>query len=462
MVPFYTRVFSPKDYGTIDILTIFSTLVNLTIALEITQGIGLFLSDAKDAVDKKLYSSTALWFSFTANSFFLIICFFLSGPISGLLTGASGNFSIFRVALFMIWSNGLFYFLQNQLRWEMKKENYSVIYAGISIIATLVSLSLTIFFVLVLRWGVAGAFSGTCAGNIIGIFLIGSYLHSSFGFYFKFGKLKQMLAYSMPLVPSSIGVFVALYIDRIAIKQLMTMADVGLYGVGYRIASIASLLMFGFQGALTPLIYSQYKNGETPGKIATIFRMFLFCALGFFIFASIFAKEILRIFTAPSYYGAHIVVPLLFPAIAIGGMYIFAPGLGLARKTKTMALINILVAVANTILNFIFIPFFGIAGAALATMFSSIGGLAANVILGNRYYKIPFAWHKVWLATLIASSIVALGLILAAPNLLINYLLKGMLLIAGCVILGLILIEKNESAKAFSMLGFMKSSRLRF
>ena len=39
LVPFYTRVLTPGDYGALDMLTVLAGLINVTVALEITQGL---------------------------------------------------------------------------------------------------------------------------------------------------------------------------------------------------------------------------------------------------------------------------------------------------------------------------------------------------------------------------------------------------------------------------------------
>lgn len=460
LVPIFTRVFSPKDYGTMDMLTIFSTLVNLTIALEISQAIGRYLADAKDAFDRVLYSSSALWFTVAVNTFFLGLMVVSASPVSTLVTGSPSNEGVFRVAVLALWANGIFYFLQNQLRWEMKKGNYAMVYTVINVIVTLVTLGTAIPLVVKWKFGVAGNFYGIFAGNVAGIVLAGFYLRTSFGFHFKGNKLKEMLIFSLPLVPSSIGVFVSLCIDRIAIKLLMTMADVGLYGIGYRIASVVNLLMFGFQGALMPLVLSQYKEADTPQKIATIFRLFMFGVLLLFIAVSGFSKEILMIFTTPNYYSAHSIIPLLLPAAVVSGMYIFAPGLALAKKTKSIAIINISVAVTNTILNFALIPVFGIEGAALATLLSGLGGLAANIVLGNKYYKVPIEWRKVTPAIVIAIVIVVVGVNITSLGLVTDYLVKGALVLVSGIMLGFILLNKGEINKVLLIFGGLRKAEV--
>jgi len=46
LIPIYTRVFSPEDYGIIDIMAIFASIIHLTVALEISQSVARFFADA--------------------------------------------------------------------------------------------------------------------------------------------------------------------------------------------------------------------------------------------------------------------------------------------------------------------------------------------------------------------------------------------------------------------------------
>jgi O-antigen/teichoic acid export membrane protein len=193
-----------------------------------------------------------------------------------------------------------------------------------------------------------------------------------------------------------------------------------------------------------PLFYANYQAKDTPAKIAAVFRVFVLFALCIFIVLSVFAKEILRIFTTPGYYGASLIIPFLIPAVLLSGMYIFAPGLGLAKKTKHIALINISIAIANTSLNFILIPFIGISGAAMATLFSNLGGFALYIILGNKYYRIDFEWRIIWLAIVITIVIVALGGNISFLSNSLHYLLKAILVILNICIIGNLLIKRKE------------------
>lgn len=118
------------------------------------------------------------------------------------------------------------------------------------------------------------------------------------------------------------------------------------------VASIAGLILVGFRGALTPLIYTHYQNSNTPKHLEKIFRIFLLFALLMFLFLTLFASDILVIVTTPGFYGASKVVVFLVPAILLGNMYIFSPGIGIAKKTHLIVWVNVVGGLVNIGLNY--------------------------------------------------------------------------------------------------------------
>ncbi len=262
-----------------------------------------------------------------------------------------------------------------------------------------------------------------------------------------------MLAYSLPLVPSSMTVFVASYIDRIAIKQFMTMSDVGLYGVGYRLSSMSFLVMVGFQGALTPLIYTYFKKPETRFQVAKIFRYFLALALSVFLFLSLFSHEILTMMTTPDYYSASNLIPILVPAVLLANMYIFSPGLYLAKRTKTIAGINFGVALLNTALNLIFVPLFGIFGAATSTLMSSLLGFMLYLYMGQALYHIPHNWNPIIKAVLATVLMIIFGYSLESvflESLIGKIFLRALICITEMLLVAKFLIEFSDVQHAYS------------
>ena len=113
-----------------------------------------------------------------------------------------------------------------------------------------------------------------------------------YGIVFSYTKLKEMIAFSFPLVFSGIGIFIGANIDRMAIKNFIGLDELGIYGVAYRIASISSLVIVGFQQALTPLVYKHYLESDTHVNISKIFNIFCLLMICIVTGSILFSKEI--------------------------------------------------------------------------------------------------------------------------------------------------------------------------
>lgn len=405
LVPLYTRVLSPGEYGALDMLLAFGALVNLTVALEITQAVARFYPDASSPEEKGSFASTALWFTLAAYSLFWVAGALAAPELSRFLLDTPERTGLIHLSLAVIWASGLFYFAQSQLRWQMQAARS----AGVSLLMSLTTAGVSVWLVLGHELGVAALLWGQLVGSVVGAVAGLYFTRRSYRYGFQRERLAVMLRFSLPLVPSSIAVFVAMYIDRFAIKELMTLRDLGLYGVGYRLASLAGLLMLGVQAALTPLVFARYRDPETPAHLAQLFRLFVAFALLVVAGLALFAGELLLVFTTPEYVEGARVVPLLAPAILLSGMYIFAPGLGIAKRTGGIAMISTGAAVVNTVLNFTLIPFLGIEGAALASFVSGLAAFTAFMVLSQRLYPVPHRWSRLGAAALGAAVVIAVA-----------------------------------------------------
>lgn len=411
LVPLYTRALAPADYGVIDIIMVCASLINLTVGLEITQSVARYYSDAGTEDEKQRYASTALWFTLAAYSLFWIVGAALAPRLGAAILDSPGRAGLVQVALASIWANALCTFALNQLRWQLRASWYAVV----NVALTAVTLVASVVFVVVLRQGLIGAIAAQLAGYLVGAALGVYFSRDSYRAVFDRRKLGRMLRFSAPLVPSSIAVFVAMYVDRIAIKELMTMEDVGVFGVGYRVATIASLLMIGFQGALTPLVYTHHRLPETPLNVARLFRYFVAFALFACASLSLFAPELVALFATPRYRGSAAVVPFLSASVLLSGMYVFAPGLGLAKKTVGIALITTAGAVLNTVLNFALVPLLGIRGAALATLTSALLVFAGFMASSQRFYRVPHTWGGIGFASAATAAAIWAGSAVTLP-----------------------------------------------
>jgi len=391
LLPIYTRVFSPAEYGVIDLIIVFAALVNLTVALEISQAVARYYGTSGLDEERKRYASSALIFSIGAYLLFFIVAFAASGWLSEWWLGSVQWWWVLQVAAGAIALNGIYIFLLDLLRWQLKPKFFALV----SMLYTIVTVLVSLYFVLILERGIAGVFYGQLVGAILGITIILTYSRSTYAFHFYWAECKVMLSYSFPLVFFSIAVFVNLNVDRLAINELMGVSDVGVYGVGFRISSVMTLLLMGVQAALIPLIFQNYKKDSTPVELARIIRYLFILVFGAILMLGLFSRDIVGLVAAPAYYQAAIVVPVLAFTFFFSNPYNFSPGILLAKKTKLMAAIGVCSACLNVLLNIIFIPQYGILGAAVATLVASLAGLSLTVYYSQIYYPIPYDWKRI-------------------------------------------------------------------
>lgn len=391
LLPIYTKYLSPEEFGTIDLFYVIGTFINLTIALEISQGLARYYQDAIKQKEKKEYTSTAFWFTVLVYLIFFFLCFLFSESFTSWLLLDKNKKYIFLLATLAISTLGIFVFTWNQLKWQIQPKE-SVI---TSLIYFFVLASVTVYLLVVKGFKVESIFIGQITGNITASLVAYFYSRKSYGFIFSTSKFKKMVSYSAPLVLSSIGLVIAVNIDRIAIKDLLGLEELGIYGVAYRFAAVAGLIMIGFQESLTPLIFKNYKRKKTPSDISKIFNIFIIFASLAVAGSILFSKEIVILFTTEIFYSSANLITLLILSVFFSNIFIFTPGLSIAKKTKLISVIAIFGAIINTILNYTLIPIFGLSGAAYATLISSMCGFLLYLYLSNKHYPIPFQFNLI-------------------------------------------------------------------
>lgn len=237
---------------------------------------------------------------------------------------------------------------------------------------------------------------------------------------------------------------------------MLGLAELGLYGIGFRIASVVTLVMQAFQGAMTPLVYARYKEERTPAEIARIFRFFVFLALIAFVALSIFSKEVLILLTTPAYYSAYVLVPFLVADQFLSGMGVFAPGLGIAKKTKYMATINIFGALFSVAFSVALIYYFGLLGAAVAAFCKSFAMFLIQMRFSQKFYRVPHNYGQILLSFLACALLVSLASFVDRTfPFQASVLLKSLIFISCIPILTWIgLVRRSEIIYYLSKLGY--------
>jgi len=442
LLPIYTRALEPSDFGFFDLIITLSYIINTVLTLEISQGAAFFYSTEKDENIKKIHASTAFWFTLFCYAFFTAVSFLFGEKVVLLLEKRVDINPFFEIIIAYFFLFGIFYFIQNQLRWELKSREY----AALNLLMSFSTAVVSILLAYILRWGLKGMLFGLLFGNSVSSILGLCWLRNTITLSFSWNSLRKMLFFSLPLMISSIFIWVNLYVDRLIIFSLLSVEEVGLYGVGYRVANIAVLSTVGFRIALTPLVYKYYQNPDTPLQISKIFRFFIAFSLFLFLFLSLFSNEIIRIMASDKFWGSAFLVFYLVPSVLLSSMYIFAPGIFLAKKTFYWLIIYLFGSFLNISLTYFFVKIFGLVGAGIAKLAAHLLIFSAQMIVSQKFYYVPHSWRSIVLSTLTVTALAFFIPRISMPYIL-HLMLNFLVLLASVYLMTIFNLLRKEEIK---------------
>jgi O-antigen/teichoic acid export membrane protein len=401
-VPIYTRILSPADYGALDLLSYTAMLIVLIIGLALDQAISRFYIDEKDESEKKRMASTVLIYNIFVFALLIpIVAPLASWLAHGWLVDQVDKETVILVFVY-IWANAIFYIACNQLKYLFLSKLFALCNIGNTVLCVVLSLVFVVYF----RLGVFGLFLGQVIGAGCFALLSIYYARESYALTFQWGSLKRMLVYSLPLVPGTLSFYLMQYVDRYAINTVMGLHEVGLYGIGARLASLVNLFLMGFQGAWFPIVMKNFREKDAAERFRVVFNYYLFTVLAILLGLSLFGREILMVLTTKTFSQGFVVVPLLVLAAILAsiGQY-FTYGIQIALKSHYTLFLNIAALVINVVLNYILIPRLGIIGAALATVLSFVFLTVVAMGLSQKLYYVPYRWLNIFAAGLLTMAI---------------------------------------------------------
>ncbi|MBN1555738.1 MAG: polysaccharide biosynthesis C-terminal domain-containing protein [Phycisphaerae bacterium] len=186
--------------------------------------------------------------------------------------------------------------------------------------------------------------------------------------------------------------------DRYLLQWLAPEGSVGVYSLGYR---VATPIQFLTQTVIKQAIIPRFLRMESQRPILE--SLLSVCSLLFYstwmiivVGLACYSETIIHLLAkTPSYYPASGVLPLIAFSYLLHGLLYFAGfGIVLEKKSHLLSISAVLAAVGNVLLNLWFIPIWGIIGAAVATvitylLWNGMRLLYSSRLSGIRYPILP-------------------------------------------------------------------------
>lgn len=214
---------------------------------------------------------------------------------------------------------------------------------------------------------------------------------------FDTAKLKEMLSFSLPLVPVAMASYIIMTADRIFLTNMEGLETVGLYSVAVQISAIIGLLVSSFRPSWQVWVYRNLANVSPGGMRKTVVAIYgygLFLLLVAFVMVFVL-PYILPFLLGPDFLKSGAYMPWLILAGVMFGLYTWMmPFILYIKKTKILNYIMVFIAILNCVLNYFLINKFGAIGAAAATFVSYLVGFILLLGAVAKHHNLPWLLTK--------------------------------------------------------------------
>jgi O-antigen/teichoic acid export membrane protein len=394
LIPLYTRYLETWEYGTLEVMFVTMNIA----AIFALQGmasalIRAYLFDhAESETGQREVISTGLFYLTASGILIYGALIFWARDISRLLLRSEDWTGLLRLVFLTGFFTTVSYVSFAYLR-AIKK---SSTFVAIKLFSAVLNISLNIYLVVHVGLG----FAGIIYSNLIAalaVFVIGfMVVRRELVPRIDTEKLRGMLSFGLPLVPTGLALWVLAVSDRYFLQFFSSQSEVGLYSLGDKFANIFSVvLVHPFTLVWTAFYFPlarEPKARETLGRFLSYFVP-VASVIGLGVAAG--SKVLIRLAAPPEYWRARdVVAPLVASGMLFAVILVLDAGIGITRKTKYLPPIVLSAAGINVGLNALLIPKLGMMGAAVATLGSNAVYCVIAFIVNQKLYPVPREWGR--------------------------------------------------------------------
>ncbi len=399
LLPLYTSYIDTGEYGYVDLVTTYTTLIVTVVIVQLDMAAFRFLLDYRDSEDgKKKVISNIFFCIIVLTAIFTLVYIFLAKFVL--------KIQYAWLILLIILTNIISSVLLQIARGLGKNLDFSVS----SIISGIITIILNIVLIIKFRLGELGLL----------ISIIFSSLSSSLYLIIRLKILKkiklgyrdkrmakELFKYSVPLVPNQLSLWIVSISDRTIISTILGTSANGIYSIANKFSVILNGIYNVFYLAWSEQASLNFKEDDRDNYFSLVINngIKIFGTICLLIITAM--PFIFSILINQNYEESYYQIPILLLGTLlsiivgmIGVIYIAK------KKSKELAKTTAIAAIINIIINIVFIRQFGLYAASMSTF------IAYLIVMIYRWFDIKkyinIKLDKVKIFVIIVSLIIAL------------------------------------------------------
>jgi O-antigen/teichoic acid export membrane protein len=405
LVPMYTRVFDPEQYGVVTQYYAFSGFLLVLLSYRMESAFFRFGTDG--ATRESAYSTCIKLIFITLGVVFGIFLPFVPF-LSDWLNQPNHHEYLYLFA-------GI---LATDVLCELpfarlRLENRPTRFATIKLINIALNIGCNLFFLVLCpyllksgysaiekiynpSWAVLYVFlSNLIAGMVTFLMLSPQWLHIKNPI--DWSLARRILPYSLPLVIVSLAGVIDEMLSRVIMPKLMIGTEIentsqlGIYGANYKVAVLISLFTQAYRYAAEPFFFKHAKDGNDGLQLQADSTKWFTIVLCGAMLALMISLDIVQLMVGPEFRVGIGVVPILLIAnVLLGVYYNFSIWFRLRDRTMTGARISVIGACITVAALYLLVPPYGYYGAAWSTLICYAYMVLATWYSGRAHYPAPY------------------------------------------------------------------------
>ncbi len=398
LVPFYTYYLLPGDYGIIATTFAVIALLNVVFLFGMDQS---YLRFASEHAQKTQVFQHCFYGVLINGCILSLLLWLLAKPFAALIGIGTSYAYLVHLAVWVLLLDVLNMIPFTKLRLERRPWYF----AGVRTASIVVNVLGNIFFIAVLKKGIASILWANIFASLTSLLLLSPVVWKELLAHkphFDKTLLNNMLRFAWPFVPSGLASLLISVIDKPILVHLVGLDQVGIYQANFKIGVFMMLLVSMFDQAWRPFFLAHANEPDARQTFARVLTCFTALGTWFllglsFLMPHIIQSNLLGSFhlISPNYWSGMNVIPCVLTGYFFYGLYVnFMVGPVMTKKTRILLWITLLGALTSITTNLTLVPHIGILGAGWAVALSYGAMALALFCFTQKNYAIAYEYKK--------------------------------------------------------------------
>lgn len=386
-LPIITGFLTKAEYGTYDLLLTLISLVFPLATLQIQTAAFRFLVQIRGKREESSSIITNIvFFTFGCSIIPIIIIFFVLNDY--------GVFTRTLICLYFLFDIILQTFMQ-----IARGLGKNALYSSSTVLNSAVNMVLVYFFLKICNLGLEGVIGAITVSNLFALLFL--FYKTNMAKYISRKMIsvsitKQMIAYSLPLIPNNLSSWIMTLSDRLLLSLFLGVEVNAVYAVAKKIPNLLTVVQSTFSLAWQENASLSAADSDIDNYYSQMFNLVFNLVIGACSVLIGVSPLLFKLLVRGSYIEAYYQMPILFIALTFTTLSSYLAGIYIAdKRTKEIGITTTISAAINLLIDLLLIPAIGMWAASLSTLIGFFFLFVYRLIDLKKYHKLAIDYMHI-------------------------------------------------------------------